>query len=374
MTQRFLRPTWAEVDLDSFRANLQTVASLIPPGTGIMAVVKANGYGIGAIPAARTALTVPQVAGLAVATADEALELREDGIQGFMLILGPVTAEAAVVMVERNVSVAVTSVDALRAAQSAGHSVRRKAKVHLKIETGMGRVGMAPGDELDAALAALKEGPDAEVEGVFTHFAVADTDKTYTSMQMDAFQAALERLSQMGVRPRFRHAANSAAILDFPRAHLDLVRPGIILYGSYPDETLSGKALIKPVLSLLSRVSHVKKVPAGYSVGYGRTHVTTHATTIVTVPIGYADGYPRLLSGRGSVLLHDKRFPVAGRVCMDQIMVDVGSEEVQVGDLVTLIGTQGGETITVDEVAAHSQTIAHEVLTGITARVPRVYS
>ncbi len=373
MSQHFLRPTWAEVNLDSFRANLETVARLIPQRTGIMAVVKADGYGIGAVPAARTALTVPRVTGLAVATADEAMALREDGIPGLILVLGPVTADAALVMVANDVSIAVTSGTGLRDAQAAGRTARRKAKTHLKIETGMGRVGMAPGAEIDTTVALLRETPDVEVEGVFTHFAVADSDRDYTVRQMDAFRIALERLGQGGVRPRFRHAANSAAILDFPAAHLDMVRPGIILYGAFPDQSLSGRAPIKPVLSLLSRVSHVKAVPAGYSVGYGRTYVTPQATTIATVPVGYADGYPRLLSGRGSVLLHGKRFPIAGRVCMDQIMVDVGSEEVHLGDVVTLIGSQGRETITVDEVAAHSQTIAHEVLTGLTARVPRVY-
>ena len=368
-----LRPTWAEINLANFRSNLETVGRLIPPETGILAVVKANGYGIGAMEASKAALAVPRVLGLAVATPDEALELRDNGIQGLVLVLGPVTPEAAVVMAEREVSFAATSVEGVRAAQQAAHATGKKVKIHLKIETGMGRVGMTPGRELGEALASLSDAPDVVVEGVFTHFAVSDTDKVYTSHQMDTFEIALGQLSQAGIRPRFRHAANSAAVLDFPRSHLDLVRPGIVLYGSYPDQSLSGKADIKPVLSLLSRVSHVKRVPAGYSVGYGRTYITPRSTTIATVPIGYADGYPRLLSGRGSVLIRGKRFPLAGRVCMDQIMVDVGDEAVEVGDLVTLIGTQGSETITVDEVAALSETIAHEVLTGIGSRVPRTY-
>ena len=373
MADASLRPTWAEINLKNFRTNLETVCRLVPRNTEVLAVVKANGYGIGAIAASRTALTVPRVAGLAVATADEAVELRDNGIEGLILVLGPVTPEAAEAMAYRDVSIAVTSRQTLEGALRAARTTGRTVKVHLKIETGMGRVGIDPGLELDEVATTLARATEVQVEGVFTHFAASDTDKEYTALQMSVFEEAVSQLQAIGINPRYRHAANSAAVLDFPRAHLDLVRPGIVLYGSYPDPSLSRIAPVLPVLSLLSRVSHVKRVPAGQSVGYGRTYVTNTATTIVTVPIGYADGYPRLLSGKGSVLIHGKRFPLAGRVCMDQIMVDVGDEEVQVGDLVTLIGTQGSETITVDEVAAHSGTIAHEILTGIGPRVPRVY-
>ncbi|MEX0974148.1 MAG: alanine racemase [Bacillota bacterium] len=371
--QGILRPTWAEVNLGNFKANIETVARLIPGSAGVMPVVKANAYGIGVIPAARAALTLPQVKGLAVATADEAMQLRGAGIDALVLVLGPVTPEATAVMVGNAVSFAVAGPAGLAVAQAAGKSLERKAKVHLKVETGMGRVGMAPGPELGSALAYLREAPNVETEGVFTHFSVADTDREYTVAQMEAFEAALRQMEAAGVRPKYRHAANSAAILDFPRAHLDLVRPGIMIYGSYPDESLAAKAPLKPVLSLLSRVSHVKRVSQGYSVGYGRTYLTPKPTNIVTVPAGYADGYPRLLSGCGFMLIHGKRFPIAGRVCMDQTMLDVGDEPVQVGDLVTLIGADGAATVTVDEVASISRTISHEVLTGLTARVPRIY-
>jgi alanine racemase len=373
METRLLRPAWAEIDLQGFKANVKTVTRLIPAGTGILAVVKANGYGAGAVPVSRAALTIPQVTGLAVATPEEALELREASIDGMILVLGPVTAEAAAVMAGNGVSITVASEAGLRAAQRAAVSIGAKAAVHLKIETGMGRVGVALGPELASLLAALEEAPDVLVEGAFTHFAAADTDREYTGGQMDAFEEALAQMARAGVRPRYRHAANSAAILDFPRAHLDLVRPGIMLYGSYPHESLSGRAELKPVLSLYSRVSHVKAVPAGYSVGYGRTYTTAYPTTIATIPVGYADGYPRLLSGQGSVLLRGRRLPIAGRVCMDQTVIDAGDTPVEVGDLVTLIGADGGQAITVDEIAKQSRTIAHEVLTGITARVPRIY-
>ncbi len=371
MNNLTLRPTWAEINLDDFKTNIG-VAARLASGAGVLPVVKANAYGIGAIPASKAALEVPGVAGLAVATADEAMQLRDAGIDSLILVLGPVTPEAAEVLVRNRVSFAVTSPSGILAAKAACAS-GEKARVHLKIETGMGRVGMAPGPELAAALEVLKDSPCVETEGVFTHFSVADSDRQYTMLQMDAFDEAQKQLADAGIKPKYRHAANSAAILDFGRSHLDLVRPGIMIYGSYPDQSLSSKAVLKPVLSLLSRVSHVKKVPGGYSVGYGRTYSTNGPTTIATIPAGYADGYPRLCSGRGSMLIHGRRFPIAGRVCMDQTMLDVGDEDVQVGDLVTLIGTDGGASITVDEVAALSETIAHEVLTGITSRVPRIY-
>ena len=371
MSVSSLRPTWAEIDLKKFKDNIRTVSRLAA-GAGVLPVVKANAYGIGAVPASLAALTLPEVKGLAVATADEAMQIREAGIDALVLVLGPVTPEAMEVLVKNRVSFAVTSPAAVHAAQEVGgHGV--KAKVHIKIETGMGRVGIVPGAELETAVRYLRGAAGVEVEGVFTHFSVADTDREYTVLQMNAFDEALKQLAASGIRPTYRHAANSAAILDFERAHLDLVRPGIMIYGSYPDPSLADKAVLKPVLFLLSRVSHVKRVPTGYAVGYGRTYVTSRPTTIVTIPAGYADGYPRLCSSQGSMLLHGKRFPIAGRVCMDQIMLDVGDEGVEVGDLVTLIGIDGDATITVDEVAALSGTIAHEVLTGLTARVPRVY-
>ena len=191
--------------------------------------------------------------------------------------------------------------------------------------------------------------------------------------QLRVFQDALRSIEGRGLRPRYRHAANSAGILAYPETHLDFVRPGIVIYGSFPDKSLEGRAPIKPVVSLRARVSHVKRVPAGTDIGYGRTYTTQVPTTIATVPIGYADGYPRCLSGKGWVLVRGKRYPLVGRVCMDQMMLDVGSDDVAIGDLVTLIGSDGDATITVDDVAETAGTIAHEILTGLAQRVPRLY-
>jgi alanine racemase len=367
-----LRPVWAEVDLAAFRANVEAVASLIPKTAGVMPVVKANGYGIGAVMAARAVMDLPSVFGFAVATPEEALELCEEGIRGTILVLGPTTKEATRAMAEAGVSITVTSPGGMADAVSVAKETGLSVKVHLKIETGMGRVGLQSDTELETALDVFRGG-GVKLEGVFTHFSAADVDREYTLTQIHSFQRALRSIEGRGLRPKYRHASNSAGILDYPEAHFDLVRPGIVIYGSFPDKSLEGKAPIRPVLSLRARVSHVKRVPAGTDIGYGRAYTSQAATTIATIPVGYADGYPRLLSGSGTVLICGKRYPVAGRVCMDQMMVDTGSDEVAVGDLVTLIGTDGSLTITVDEVAVAAQTIAHEILTGISRRVPRLY-
>lgn len=371
--RQLLRPVWAEVDLTAFRANVETVAKLVPPATKVMPVIKADGYGIGATMAARAVKDFSSVAGFAVATPEEALQLRDDGIKGCILVLGPATRHSVALLAYGGVSVTIASLQGMKDAKSAADEIGTKVKAHLKIETGMGRVGILPGEELDAVIREIQDGHQVEVEGVFTHFSAADVDREYTVEQFRQFEQALAQLARVGIHPKYRHAANSAAILDFPEAHLDMVRPGILIYGSLPDKSFEGKAEIRPVLSLYARVTHVKTVPSGASIGYGRTYTAKEPTTIATIPIGYADGYPRLLSGKGSVLIRGKRYRIAGRVCMDQTMIDVGSDEVEVGDLVTLIGTEGNETITVDEVARTAQTIAHEILTGLSARVPRVY-
>lgn len=374
MVARMLRLVWAEIEMSSFRENLRTVVQLIAEGTRVMPVIKADAYGIGAVPSARVCRTIPQVAALAVATPEEAMELRESGIDSRVLVLGASTEDAVYAMVRHGVSMTVTSAEAVETAEKAAEAAGRKALVHLKVDVGMGRIGAIPGPGLDSALAAIRTSPHVFFEGMFTHFPMAGTGSEHEKSQMDAFEKALERAAETGLRPLFRHAANSAAILGYPRAHLDLVRPGIMIYGAYPDASLAGKAHLSPVLSLYSRVVHVKRVPAGAQVGYGGTYVASGETTIATIPIGYADGYPRLLSNRGSVLYKGMRLPIAGRVCMDQTMLDAGQAPgIAEGDLVTLIGPSGEHEITLDEVAELCQTIPHEILTGISARVPRIY-
>ncbi len=370
---QLLRQTWAQIDLGAFTHNLETVARLAPPPTSIVAVVKADAYGIGAIEVSRAALSSPRVMGFAVATPQEALELREADIRTPILLLGPAIQEAALELGAKGVSLTVASPQDIRAAQAAGAKLGAKVSVHLKIDTGMGRIGFSQGNSLDEALRLVRDSRDISLEGVFTHLSSADTDQGSTTGQLQNFMRGKAQVEASGLRPRYYHAANSAAVYLFPQAHMDLVRPGIMLYGSYPAQSLIATGTLRPVLSLYSRISHVKRVREGSPIGYGQTYAPTAATTIATLPIGYADGYPRLLSNSGSVLIKGQRLPIAGRVCMDQVMVDVGDLPVEQGDLVTLIGTDGHETITVDEIAEKSMTIAHEVLTGISSRVPRIY-
>lgn len=368
-----LRPTWAEIDLDSFRTNIEAVLSIIPRSSGVLAVIKADGYGCGAVACASVALRTPGVKGLAVATPDEAVELREAGVHGMLLVLGPTTPDAIPEMVRRDISVTVTDIEGIEAVERAARDASKKARLHLKIDTGMGRLGFRPGREADEAATVVGRSLAIELEGVFTHFASSDEDEEYTRLQWRLYNQVLRRLETSGLKPRYRHVANSAAILSLPEAHLDLVRPGIMLYGSFPGELVPKKVRLRPVLSLKSRIAHVKRVPAGTSVGYGRTYTTTEETTIVTLPLGYADGYPRHLSNSASALIRGKRHAVAGRVCMDQIMIDAGSTPCGPGDVVTLIGQDGPEMVPVDEVARLAGTIPHEILTGIGKRVPRIY-
>lgn len=368
-----LRPTWAEIDLDSLCDNIEAVASVTSPSSGLLAVIKADGYGCGAVACAVAASTAKAVKGLAVATPEEALELRDAGVSGMILVLGPSTPEAIPELVRRDVSVTITDTRGIEAMERAGLDAARKSKLHLKVDTGMARLGFRPGREIDEALALLGRSSAIQLEGVYTHFAAADEDEEYTRLQWGLYQDALNQLQAGGFWPRYRHVANSAAILWMPESHLDLVRPGIMLFGSFPGQKVPRKIQLKPVLSLKSRVAYVKRVPQGTSVGYGRAYTAPEETAIATIPIGYADGYPRHLSSIAPVIIRGKKHKLAGRVCMDQIMVDTGQTICRVGDAVTLIGEDGSERITVDEIASLAGTIPHEILTRIGKRVPRIY-
>jgi len=372
--QQPLRPVWAEVNLGNFKKNLQAVGELVSPRARILAVVKANAYGIGAVPASRAALQVPGVVGLAVATPEEAVELRQAGLDCTILVLGPVTKDAAHVLARLGISFAVTSVAGMQDAEAASKAAGTKAKVHIKVDTGMGRVGFRPGTELTQALELVSKSGHIEVEGLFSHFAAADCDKQYTRFQFQNFERARKQVADADIKPRFIHLSNSAAILDWPETYFDLVRPGIMIYGCYPDPSLADKARLYPVVSLKARISHVKRVEPGTCIGYGTTYTVSLPTQIATIPIGYADGYPRCLSNKASVLIKGKRYPIAGRICMDQSMIDLkGEQDIQPGEVVTLIGTDGTEAITLDEIAELAGTITHEILTGIGSRVPRIY-
>lgn len=360
----------AHVDLDAIRHNLARVRSRIGAGTKILAAVKADGYGHGLVPVSR-ALEAAGVAFFGVATPAEAMALREAGIRAGVLLLSPLRDAATIArLVEADVSLTATdaaSLDAYARADAEGRYL-----LHLKVDTGMGRLGR-PWRETAALAAAIDRRPDWVLEGVWTHFAASDdADRTYTLGQIEAYRRALDALDADGLTPPLRHAANSAAIVAYPEAEFDMVRPGICLYGYHSSDVVAAlEPGLRPAMRLAAPVTFVKRVEAGTSVSYGNLWRAPGATTVATVRIGYADGYARSLSGRAWVSVQGERRPVVGRVCMDQIMVDVGEIDVAPGDEVTLWGPPGPDA----ESLAHAiGTVSYELLTGVGTRVERTYS
>jgi alanine racemase len=342
-------------------------------GRKVLAVVKAQAYGHGAVEVSRRLLTLGADM-LGVALVEEGAELRAAGIGAPVLVMGAVFPDQAERITELSLTPIVYSVKLAEALSQAARRRGKTVNVHIKIDTGMGRIGLAPEDAADAIARVFKL-PGLSVEGLMTHFADADlADKQFASKQMERFEALMKTLDARGLSIPLRHAANSAAVLDYRRALFTMVRPGLMLYGYSPLEARPGDADVRPVLSLVTRIAFVKTVPAGAPISYGRTFVTKRESRIATIPIGYADGFSRALSNRGEALVRGTRVPVAGRVCMDMTMLDVtGVPGVSEGDDVVLIGRQGNEEITADDLASKAGTIAYEVLCGISSRVPRVY-
>ncbi|WP_319951829.1 alanine racemase [Caldinitratiruptor microaerophilus] len=364
-----LRPTRALIDLDAIAHNVRELRRHLRPGTALMAVVKADGYGHGAVPVAREALAAG-AEWLGVATVEEGIQLRQAGLTAPVLVLGPVLPEQAGQVVDHDLRVAVYDPRLARALDAVARGSGRPARVHVKVETGMGRIGVRPEDV--EPFARLVAGlPGVEVEGVFTHFAAADDpDPAYTREQIARFEDALAALGNAGVRPRLRHAANSAAILAHPRAHYDLVRAGIALYGLAPDAARSWPADLRPAMRLVSRIVHLKTMAPGEHVSYGATWTARGGERVATVPVGYADGYRRLFSNRGAMLVAGQPCPVVGRVCMDQTMIRIPpGVPAEVGDEVVLMGPG----LTADDWAELLGTINYEVVCLIGRRVPRVY-
>jgi alanine racemase len=369
-----IRPVWAEINLDAIRHNVGEVRRLIGPEAAIMAVVKAEAYGHGGFEVARAALEAG-ANWLGVALLEEGIALRRAGITAPLLVLTPLTAGQATAVVAHTLSVAICDMAAVRALSTAVSQVDRKIAVHVKVDTGMGRVGLPP-SETAAFLEKLTAMPGIEVEGLFSHLATADEpDKTYAREQIARFERLVQELIATELLPRYVHIANSAAVIDLPEAHYNLVRPGIMLYGLPPSAEVGlERVQLKPALTLKTRVIFVKRVPAGTGISYGQKYHTTQAATIATIPIGYADGWSRRLSGRVSALIHGKRYPLVGTICMDQCMIDLGDDPVAIGDEVVLLGAQGSELITADEIAAVLGTINYEATCMISDRVPRIYN
>jgi alanine racemase len=376
----------AEIDLKAIAHNIKELRRITHPDARLMGVVKANGYGHGAIEVARCALQNGAEV-LGVARVEEGMRIREAGIEVPILIFGYTLPELTADLLEYDLTQTVYTCASAQELSQTATAFKKKIKIHLKVDTGMGRLGLLPqnfqrdnsvtlnADAIEESLA-IASLDGLELEGIFTHFATADSaDKAYAEDQLDLFMNFLNRLRKAGLEPPVRHAANSAALIDMPQSHLDMVRPGIASYGLYPSDEVNKKHLpLKPAMALKARIIHLKKVPAGFKVSYGSTHQTPKATTIATIPIGYADGLNRLLSSSGQMLVHGQRAPIIGRVCMDLTMLDVGHiDNVQVGDEVVIFGQQGSDSITVDEIASSLNTINYEIVSTITARVPRVY-
>ncbi len=366
-----MRPTVARVDLEAVRHNVGALASLTPAGTALMAVVKADAYGHGAVPVARAALEAG-ARWLGVALVEEALELRDAGIAAPILVLGPTPDEALDAALTRGVSLAVFTPDRIDAMARRARALGVEGRVHLKVDTGMGRVGATP-EQAPALAEGVHRSPHLRLEGVFSHFATADeADLAFARRQLRTFLEVLRSVEARGIPPGIRHMANTAGILALPASHLDMVRAGIGIYGIYPSDEVARPVELRPALRWTTRIAFLKEVPAGTPLSYGRTHVTPGPRRIAVLPVGYADGYPRLLSNRGSVLVRGRRAPVVGRVCMDMTLADVtGVPGAREGDEVVLIGRQAGEEITADEVARLTGTIAYEVTCNVGRRVPR---
>ncbi len=366
------RPVWAEVDLKAVAHNLGEVRKKTK--ARIMGIVKANAYGHGAYPVAKTLLQAGANR-LGVAILAEALELRAKGVTSPILILGYTPEEMARQVVEHDITQTVYSLNQADAIANAARHLGKVVKIHIKIDTGMGRIGF-PWDGPEAIYPVFKmEG--LLVEGAFTHLAVADIkDKSFTLEQLDKFRFCMDSLEAAGHPVPIKHAANSAAVIDVPEAHLDMVRPGIMLYGLAPSREVDLKSVdLRPAMTLKAKVALVKKLPAGASVSYGRTFRASSEVRVATLPLGYADGYSRILSNRAQVLIRGRRAPVIGRICMDQCMVDVsGIPETSVGDEAVLFGSDGQHRLPVDELADILGTINYELVCMVSARVPRIYN
>ncbi|MGN0374179.1 MAG: alanine racemase [Butyrivibrio sp.] len=365
--------TYSLIHLDSIYHNIDMVKKQVGTDTKILAIVKANAYGHGAVRVAKAVRD--RVYGFAVATVKEALELRHNGIDNFILILGYACKAEYETMIRNNITFALLSEEMARDISECAERLNMTAECHIKINTGMNRIGFPVNDDTVSSIEKICKMPNLNCEGIFMHFATADeNDKTFSRQQFDLFMQLINRLEDRGITFAIKHCANSAAIIDMPEYRLDMVREGIVLYGLMPSEEVSRTLEFKPAMEIKSHVIFVKELPAGEGISYGRTYVTPRTMRVATVAIGYADGYPRALSSKGYVLIHGKKAPILGRVCMDQMMVDVSDiPETKVEDVVTIVGTDGEASITVDELAAISGRFNYEFVCDVSERVERKY-
>ena len=378
--EHWLKRTWAEIDLDALSDNFRKIRAVVRPDCNVMGIVKADGYGHGAVACAKM-LKEEGASWFGVSNIEEAIQLRQAGIVEPILILSYTPVEETVRLSGYCLTQAVVNAEYGRDLNARAEQEGVTVRVHLKVDTGMSRVGFvyrdAEQDEKTLAdMAEVARLPHLCAEGIFTHFAVSDEPdgEEFTRLQFARFTEAIEKLKERGVTFALRHCCNSAATLRFPEMHLDMVRPGLILYGLMPSEFMKPLLPLRPVMSMKTRVSMVKDVPAGETVSYGRTYKTDRPTTIATVPVGYADGYSRKLSNKAVMLLGGKRVPICGRVCMDQSMLDVTDVPGVCTDMTAVaFGCDGDAEIPVEEFAAWSGTINYEAVCEIGKRVPRLF-
>ena len=364
----------ADINLDAIARNAEEIKKHLKPEVKLAAVIKADGYGHGAVPVAETVYETADW--FAVSNIEEALELREAGVEKPILTLGYTAPLQLPEAIKNRITLTLCDRESAEEISEAASSLGLTAEVHIKVDTGMGRIGFPAEVGFAGLVAEAVNLPNIQATGIYTHFARADeSEKEATTVQFRKFLAFIDSLEAQGVTGLLRHAENSAAILSLPEYQLDMVRLGISLYGMYPsEEVMPEDVVIQPAMEIKSHVAFLKTVPAGTSIGYNATYVTTAPRRIATVPVGYGDGYPRALSNYGRVLVHGQSVPIVGRVCMDQLMIDVTDvPEVKRGDTVTLMGREGQEMITAEEIGALSHSFHYEMVCNVGKRIPRVY-
>jgi len=369
-----MRPTYAEIDLGAIHYNLKQVRQQVGPRPRIMAVVKANAYGHGMIPVAASVLQEALASYLGVAIVEEGITLRQNGIDAPVLVLTAPPEPQLELFVEHNLGATLCSMSIAHKLDGIAGGAGKKAVVHIKVDTGMGRIGIPPKDAM-AFINKVRSLQHIEVEGIFTHFATSDgKNLSYARKQLSDFISLLRELDAAGIRIPIKHCANSGAVLQLKESYLDMVRPGIVLYGYYPSRETRKSIALKPAMSIRSRIEFMKTVEKGTSVSYGRRYYTKSKTNIASVSIGYADGISRRLTNKAKVLVNGKKYPVVGTICMDQLMIDLGQRSAcKVGDRVTLLGRDGGEEISCWKISDTLGTIPYEIFCAVSERVPRSY-
>ena len=365
---------YADIDLDAIYENVKNAKALLKKDTKMMAIVKADGYGHGAVEVARQIDELVDAYGVAIL--EEGIELRKAGFTKPILILGYTPKPLYPAMIRYDIATAVFTMEMAKEISDTAVAMHKNANIHIKLDTGMSRIGFAITKESKEIIEQIAKLPGIEIKGCFSHFARRDEkDKTKANEQFAKFTKMVNALEKDGVDLGIRHISNSAGIMEAPEVQMDMVRNGICLYGLYPSEEVQKERLpLKPAMELKAYVSYVKTLEPGVEIGYGGTYTTTKKTRVATIPVGYADGYSRCLSGKGSVLIHGKKAPILGRVCMDQFMVDVTDiDNVCVGDRVTLFGKDGDSCITIEEISAMAHSFNYEFVCDIGKRIPRVY-